>query len=354
MADESSGQKTEKPTPRRLQKAREEGQVAKSQDLNSAFTLLASFFVLYVVFGSMIQSLTGKMTSFLSLDALPHITKDHSFGILRELFIYMFRLVTPVMMASAIIGVFINFVQVGPRFIPKLIQPKFNKLNPVEGAKRLFSLKSVIELIKSVAKAVVIAILTYSQIKGSWPHLITLTEQGVEPALLFIADLIFRIAVSIIIFLVILGIADYIYQRWEFMKNLRMTKQEVKEERKEVEGDPQIKSARRQRQREMSMNRMISAVEEADVVITNPTHIAVALKFDIETMEAPLLVAKGEGYMAQKIKDVAKEFEIEIVENKPLARSLNATTEIGEEIPADLYQAVAEILAYIFKKEGKM
>ncbi len=349
MPDNSSGQKTEKPTPKKLEKAKEEGQVAKSQELNSAFTLFASFFILYALFGSILQSLSGKMTFFLSLNGIPDITLDNSYTILLDAFIYIIRLVAPVMLAAAIIGIFINFVQVGPRFAPKLITPKFSKLNPVEGAKRLFSLKSIIELIKALAKASVICLLTYNQLKNSWGDLITLTNQGLEPALLLVGDLLFRIAVKIIIFLAILGIIDYIYQRWEFMRNLKMSKQEVKDEHKQMEGDPQIKGQRRQKQRQMSMNRMINSVQEADVIITNPTHIAIALKFDIDTMETPVVIAKGEGYIAQKIKEVAREFEIEIIENKPLARALNATTEIGDDIPTDLFQAVAEVLAYIYR-----
>jgi len=349
MPDNSRGQKTERPTPRRLQKAREEGQVARSQELNSAFTLLGGFLVLYFFFGNLLQSLSGKMYSFITLSEAADITKDDSLVLIVDNFYYIINLIMPVMVATAVMGILISLLQVGPRFTPKLIQPKFSKLNPIEGAKRLFSLKSVIELIKSLAKALVIGFLTYSQIKKAWPHLVTLTGQGIEPGLLFIANLLLRIIISILVFLIILGIADYIYQRWEFMRNLMMSKQEIKEEYKEYEGDPQIKSRRRQRQRELSMNRMIKAVEEADVVITNPTHIAVALKFDINTMDTPLVVAKGEGFIARKIKEVAEEYGIEIVENKPLARALNETTEIGQEIPPDLYQAVAEVLAYIYR-----
>lgn len=353
MADNPGGQKTEKPTPKRLEKAREEGQAARSQELNAAFTLLASFLALYAITGKIISSLSNKMTDFLSLRALPDITVNSSYAIITDLFIYVFRLIAPVMLASAVIGVIISFIQVGPRFTPKLIRPKFSRINPIEGAKRLFSLKSLIELFKSLIKAIVIFLLTYNQLRKSWSDLVTLTERGLEPALLFIAELIFRISINIIIFLIILGIADYIYQRWEYMRNLKMTKQEVKEEYKEMEGDPQIKGRRRQLQRQMSMNRMIKAVQDADVVITNPTHIAVALKFDIDTMEAPVVVAKGEGFIAEKIKEVASELKIEIVENKPLARALNSLTEIGEEIPTELYQAVAEVLAYIYQHSRK-
>lgn len=351
MPDRS--QKTEKPTPKRLEKAKEEGQAARSQDLNIAFTLMTSFLVLYSLFGSMFRSLGSKMEVFLSLGVLPDITKDSFHAIMTELFIYIFQLVSPVLLASAAIGIFISFVQVGPRFTPKLIKPQISRINPIEGAKRLFSLKVLIELFKSLAKAIVIFLLAYNQLRKSWHELINLNERGLEPALLYVAGLIFRIAVSIIIFLVILGIGDYIYQRWDYQQNLKMTKQEVKDEFKSMEGDPQIKGKRRQMHRRISLNRMIRAVQEADVVITNPTQIAVALKYDIDTMDAPVVVAKGEGFIAEKIKEAAREFNIEIVENKPLARALNALTEVGDEIPPELYQAVAEVLAYVYQHSGK-
>ncbi len=349
MADNSRGQKTERPTAKRLKKARDEGQVAKSQELSSAFNLAGGFLILYFLFGNLVNSLRGKMYSFLTLAEMSEITRDNSLELILGTYIYIIQLVIPIMLITGVVGLFVNLIQVGPRFIPKLILPKLSKLNPIEGAKRLFSLKSVIELVKSLAKAIIIGFLTYSQFKKAWPDLVTLTGQGIEPGLLFIANLLVRTITSILIFLIILGIFDYIYQRWEFIRNLRMSKQEVKDEYKEYEGDPQIKSHRRRKQRELSMNRMIKAVEEADVVITNPTHIAVALQFDIQSMEAPLVVAKGEGFIARKIKEVAVEYGVEIVENKPLARALNAVAEIGQEIPPDLYQAVAEVLAYIYR-----
>lgn len=354
MAENSSGQKTEQPTPRRLEKAREEGQVAKSQELNSAFTLLGSFLALYLLFTNMIKSLFDRMAGYLSMSQVPELTSGSALVLITDGFYYIMKLVGPVMIAAAAVGALISFLQTGPLFTLKAVQPKFSRINPLEGAKRLFSLRSVTELIKSLAKAVAIGYLTYRQIKGAWPHLISLTGQGIEPALIFAGSLIFRVGVSIIIFLVVLGVADYIYQRWDWKKNLMMSKYEVKQEYKESEGDPQIKQRRRQLQRQMSMNRMIKEVESADVVITNPTHIAVALKFDMETMEVPLVVAKGEGFIAEKIREKARESGVEIVENKPLARLLNKTAEIGEEIPQDLYQAVAEILAYVYRKNKKL
>jgi len=353
MPEESTGQKTEQPTPRRLQKAREEGQIARSQELNSAFTLLGAFLALAIFLNRILVSLGDKMYSFITLDQPLNFTAEDVLALMVDNFYFIINLVLPVMLVTASVGLLISFIQVGPRFIPKLLLPKLSKLNPIEGLKRIFSLKSVIELIKSVAKALVIGIIAYLQFKGAWPQLISLSEQGFEPGLLFIVNLLLRIIISIIIFLIVLGIGDYIYQRWEHKRNLMMTKQEVKEEYKEYEGDPQIKSRRRQKQRELSMNRMIKAVEEADVVITNPTQIAVALKFDIEIMETPLVVAKGEGFIAQKIRETAEKHGIEIVENRPLARALNAAVEIGDEIPSELYQAVAEVLAYIYRKQNR-
>ncbi len=354
MADNNSaGEKTEKPTPKRLQKAREEGQVAKSQELNTAFTLLASFMMFYFIFGSFLESLGERMTLSLSLEGIPEFTPNTAYTVLMENFYFIARLVAPVMLASAVVGALISFLQAGPLFTPKVIRPQLKKINPIEGMKRLVSLKSIVELVKSLAKVAVIAILTYFQLRKAWPNLLILSHQGIEPALLFIGKLIFRVALNVLIFMVFLGVSDYIYQRWDFMKNLRMTKQEIKEERKEYEGDPQIKSKRRQKQLKMSLNRMIKAMEEADVVITNPTHIAVALKFDIDTMEAPLVLAKGEGFIAEKIREKARELEIEVVENKPLARAINESTEIGDEIPVELYQAVAEVLAFVYRSSNK-
>ncbi|ACL70419.1 flagellar biosynthesis protein FlhB [Halothermothrix orenii] len=349
MPVNQSGEKTEKPTPRRLRKARQQGQVAKSQELSSAFTLMGGFLVLFFIIKNIIYSLTNRMSYFLSLEAYNKINDVNSLYILIDSFYFIARLISPVLLASAIIGLVVNFLQVGPLFVPDLIKPDLKKINPISGFKRLFSLKSVVELIKSLFKIAIVAILAYLQLKNSWQTLINLSRQGITEAVAYLGHLIFKVAITIIICLVVLGIADYIYQKWEYIRNLKMTKQEVKEEHKEIEGDPRIKSKRREKQREMTLNRMIKAMEEADVVITNPTHIAVALKYDINSMEAPVVVAKGEGFIAKKIKEKARELKIEIVENKPLARALNATTEIGEEIPVDLYQAVAEVLAFLYK-----
>ena len=353
MADNSTGQKTEEPTPKRKREAREKGQVAKSQELNQAFTLLASFSMLYILFSGMMDSLTMEVTSYLDFDTVVNLDIASSYNILMEAIFYVASLVVPVMLASAIMGIVINFSQVGPLFTGESLKPKLDSLNIIKGFGKLFSIKSLVEMVKSVLKIIIIAVIAYIYLRNSITDLITMTEQGLYPALMLIGNLIFKAAVAITIFLVGVGVFDFIYQKWEHKRNLKMTKYEVKQERKEMEGDPQLKQKRKEKQRQMSVNRMMSEVENADVVITNPTHIAVALEFDIKDMDAPKVIAKGEGYVALKIKEKAKELDIEIVENKPLARSLNKMCEIDDFIPEELFEAVAEILAYVYKKENR-
>ena len=353
MADNSTGQKTEEPTPKRKREAREKGQVAKSQELNQAFTLLASFSMLYILFSGMMDSLTMEVTSYLDFDTVVNLDIASSYNILMEAIFYVASLVVPVMLASAIMGIVINFSQVGPLFTGESLKPKLDSLNIIKGFGKLFSIKSLVEMVKSVLKIIIIAVIAYIYLRNSITDLITMTEQGLYPALMLIGNLIFKAAVAITIFLVGVGVFDFIYQKWEHKRNLKMTKYEVKQERKEMEGDPQLKQKRKEKQRQMSVNRMMSEVENADVVITNPTHIAVALEFDIKEMDAPKVLAKGEGYVALKIKEKAKELDIEIVENKPLARSLNKMCEIDDFIPEELFEAVAEILAYVYKKENR-
>ena len=353
MPGGSSGERTEKPTPRRLQKAREEGQVARSQELANAFTLLASFLTLSFLFERIMDAMARQMRASFTMRSIPELTIESAFTLLMGRLFYIASLLAPLLLATAVVGLMIGFLQAGFLFVPKLVLPKLNRINPISGFKRLFSMRSLLELGKSVAKIIIIALLSYNQLKSSWPLLLTTIQQGLEPALLLIVKIIFRVAVNIIIFFVVLGVADFAYQKYDHMKNLRMTKYEVKQEYKEQEGDPQIKSRRRQKQLQMSLNRMIKALQEADVVITNPTHVAVALKYDIDTMEAPVVVAKGEGYMALRIIEKAREFGIEIVQTPPLARALNSSTEIGQEIPVELYQAVAEVLAFVYRSSRR-
>ena len=351
--DDGPGEKTEDPTPKRKEEAREKGQVAKSKELSGSFVLMGSFLVLYITFSNIISYMQDAMRSYFVMHEIPAVNIPNSFNMMMEGFFEIGRMVAPVMLAGAIIGGIINFVQIGPLITGEPLVPKLSNINPIEGFKKIFSLKSVVELFKSLAKLAIIVSLSFFPLKNHWQEIINVSNRGLDAGVLFFGNLIFQIAIRIAVFLIIVGVFDFAYQLWDHKQNLKMSKYEVKQERKEREGDPLIKQQRKQKQQEMSMNRMMTEMEEADVVITNPTHIAVALKYDLEEMEAPVVLAKGEGYVAEKIKEKAKELEIEIVENKPIARSLNEMTEIGDEIPVDLYQAVAEILAFVFKNNNK-
>lgn len=345
MADQ---QRTEKATPRRRKKAREEGRVAKSSELTTAVTFFMSFIFLYLtaVFG--FNRLTNFMHESLKRAGSFRITP----GNLQELVIvnlsFWLRLVIPLMMVLGVVGFTVEFLQTGAVFSSKRIKPDLSRLNPVKGFRQLFSLRSLVLLVKALIKATAIFVISYLITRGYISRFLLLGDMGIREGVSFLGDFLFRMGMTCAIVLLFLGIGDYIYQRWDYERNLRMTKQEVREEYKEIEGDPLIRQKRRERQRALTMNRMIQALPDADVVITNPTHVAVALKYDLETMEVPVVVAKGEGYIARKIKEKAEELGIEIVENPSLARALLDNCEVGDEIPPDLYQAVAEVLAFVY------
>ena len=233
------------------------------------------------------------------------------------------------------------------------MKPKFSKMNPIQGFKKILSKDSIFELIKSLAKIVLICIIAYNNIKDYADELFILYEISLNQAVALVGEVIIDTGLKISIAYLVLGIVDYAYNKHKFNEDMKMTKQEVKDEYKNTEGDPQIKGRQRQRMREASQRRMMQDVPKADVVITNPTHLAVALKYDAGQAKAPVVLAKGEDYLAQKIKEKARECHIEIVENKPLARMLYANVDIGAEIPPELYQAVAEVLAMVYNLKNK-
>lgn len=350
MADDGTGEKTEEPTSKRKDEAREEGNVAKSQEIGQAFTLLASFMFLYFLMQQIFFGVLNNIKYYFSDLIIKPLTIDMSFNILYESFSSVVEIVFPIMLASAAAGILANFLQIGALFTTDPLIPDLKKIDPIKGAKNLFSLKSFVEFLKSLFKLAVIAVIAYNFLMNNLDIFEKSLNQGLNESLMAVAALISKMAFAIIAALIILGVLDLLYQRWQHNKDLKMSKYEVKQERKEMEGDPMIKQQRKQKQREMSMNRMMSAVEDADVVVTNPTHIAVGLEYDMDEMDAPVVTAKGEDFIAQKIKEKAREAEVKIIENKPLARSLNKTTEIGDQVPVELYQAVAEILAEIFQE----
>ena len=247
----------------------------------------------------------------------------------------------------------ISVIQVGWKVTGKPLQPKFDKFNPINGFKRIFSKDSIFELVKSILKIFVIVYVAYTSIRGHAQDIFILYEIPLMQAIMLCGTVIINAGLKISLVYLVIGLADFIYQKYRFNEDMKMTKQEVKDEFKNTEGNPEIKGRQRQRMREASRRRMMQDVPKADVVITNPTHFAVAIKYDAETSKAPVVLAKGEDYLAQKIKEAAREHHIEIVENKPLARMLYANVDIGQEIPPELYQAVAEILAMVYNMREK-
>ena len=234
------------------------------------------------------------------------------------------------------------------------LKPKFDKFNPVNGIKRIFNVKTIAELIKQIVVLAVCVIVTYNKLKSKIGMLFNLYDITLQQAVVAMGDLIIDLGITISVIYLIIGVADYIFEKWKFKDDMKMTKQELKDEWKDTEGSPEVKNKQRRRMQEASRRRMMQAVPEADVVITNPTHFAVALKYEPDSGKAPVVVAKGEDYLAQKIKEKARECDVEIVENKPLARMLYYNVDLGTEIPQELYQAVAEVLAFVWKLKHKI
>lgn len=352
MAD-STQEKTEQATPRKLQKAREEGQVARSMELNSVVIVSLGVVSIYLLGPLLFGNLAIMMRQTLS--QAPKFVIDS--GNIQSLFtsqLWGFTVVLgPILLVLAVISYLINVVQVGPLFSAKALQFKSDRFNLVKGFQRLISKRSLIELIRDVIKTIVIAIVAYKTIAGWVPTLLQSADLSVGECAHILGRLSLILAVKISVVLLVLALFDFAFQRYDMASNLKMTRQEIREEYKDMEGSPQIKSRIRQIQRDVARQRMMAEIPKADVVITNPTHLAVALKYDAATMPAPLVVAKGQRLIAEKIKEIAREHDIPIVENKPLAQSLFKLVEAGAYIPATLYRAVAEVLAYIYRLREK-
>lgn len=357
--DGPGGEKTEPATTKKLDDARKEGNVAKSKDIVSAVALLTSFVVLKVTIGNIGTGLMGIYTlayNRIALFANPgsdEINYNSVVSIAKDMAIEGFKLVIPIFALMFIIAFVGDLVQVKWKITAKPLQPKASKINPLKGFKRIFSMQSVVNFAKSLALVTIISFMVFQTIKTKRGVLFNLYEISLPEALGVIGNLVFSIAIKICAVYLIVGVADFTYQKIKFKNDMMMTKQEVKDEFKDAEGDPKIKGQIKQRMRQASMRRMMQDLPNADVVITNPTHFAVALKYESGKNEAPVVLAKGEDYLAQKIKEKARENNIEIVENKPLARALYANVDVGQEIPEELYQAVAEVLAYVYGLKNK-
>lgn len=273
-------------------------------------------------------------------------------GLIASVTLKSLLIMLPFMAFGFVVTLLVSIVQVGWKVSTKPMKPELSKLNPLNGFKRIFSKDSLFELVKSILKIVIIIYIAYTSIKDNANDLFALYDLGLNQAVALVGTLIINTGIKISIVYLVIGLADFIYQKHKFNEDMKMTKQEVKDEYKNTEGDPQIKGRQRRKMQEVSQKRMMQDVPKADVVITNPTHFAVALKYEAKVSSAPVVLAKGEDYLAQKIKEVARENKIEIVENKPLARMLYHNVDVGAEIPPELYQAVAEVLAAVYKAKN--
>lgn len=351
----AEGDKTEKATPKKRQEARKRGQVLQSREISSAIVLIFTFFGLKL-FGGYIY---GEIASYIKRTIVEYSKVEDiaSQNFLPNMFIdaitVLLKTTAPIFGLAILSGLFVSYAQVGFLFTLETLGVKFSRINPINGFKRIFSMHGIVELVKSIIKIVVIGAVTYFYLKGEESSILNLIDLDVMNVAVYISATSINIAVRICVVLIILGILDYGYQWWEYEKSLKMTKHDVKEEYKQTEGNPEIKGKIKQRQRQISMRRMLHEVPKADVVITNPTHYAVAVKYDPDVSDAPRVVAKGQDFIALRIKDVAKENEIQIVENKPLARSLYESVDVGQGIPPELYQAVAEVIAFVYSLKGK-
>lgn len=352
--DGPGGEKTEPATAKKLREAREDGKVSKSKELTAAFDLIVLFLVLKI-FISMVG--TGFLEVFyyvyrLIPDFIDMNAADISSQAVMSFFapinIELLKIVAPFFAFGFAVTVLVNILQVGWKVTAKPMKPKLDRFNPVNGFKRIISKDSVFELFKSILKIGLIIYVAYASIKDQADDIFLLYDIPLNQAIALCGDIIINTGLKIGLVYLVVGIADFIYQKYRFNEEMKMTKQEVKDEYKNTEGNPEIKGRQRQRMREASRRRMMQDVPKADVVITNPTHLAVAIKYEPEVHRAPVVLAKGEDYLAQKIRESARENNIEIVENKPLARMLYANVDIGSEIPPELYQAVAEVLAMVY------
>ena len=348
-----AGEKTEKATPRKLQDARKKGQVAKSQELPSALILLLVVLLLWMFGKLFASSLLGIFRHSFSEYMLWDLSMESVDLIFKQLSWEAFKLTIPVFLIAVVAGIFSNFIQIGFLFTTEPLNMKLEKLNPIEGAKRILSMRSLVELVKSILKILITSSVAFTILWGAKGEFLTLSDKGIPQVAGFLGATILKLGLSIALLLVVLAILDFMYQKYEHAKQLRMSKQDIKEEYKKTEGDPLIKRKIKEKQRQMSMSRMMNEVMKADVVITNPTHFAVAIAYRAGEMDAPTVIAKGKDFVALKIKDKAKETGIVTMENKPLARALYASTEIGDQVPEELYKAVAEVLAYVYRLKGR-
>jgi len=349
MPDDTAGEKILPPSPRKLQRAREEGNVARSSDLSATAGLLVGLLAMVMLAPLMFNELLNATAYYfgnaswftVDITTIQWLTMTTAY--------FMGFATVPFMAVMLITGILINILQVGPLFAGKALQPKFSRINPIAGIKRLFSLRALVELIKSILKTTIILVIVYFTMRNQWEAFIVLMELTPQAILRVVSELVVDIWWRVALAMLALAGLDLAYQRWQFMQDQRMTRRESSDEAKELEGDPRIKQRVRQLQRQMATQRMLAEVPEAEVIVTNPTHYAVALRYDEDNMDAPVVVAKGARLVAERIRDIAIENNVPIVQRPDLARTLYSTAEVGDTIPESMFRAVAEVLAYVYQ-----
>ena len=345
--------KTEKATPKKRRDQRKEGNVLQSKEIVTAVSVLGIFSVVRLLAGFMMKNLLSFTERIYEQSGTYEVTADNFMKLIVDMITVVVIVVGPVCAVAMVLGIIPTLAQTKGLFTMKALKPKFSRLNPLEGIKRMFSLQSIAGIVKGLIEVIAIAALVYNEIQSKLPTILSLMDCGVMQGIAYAALSIYDLVMTICIVLVFVAAADFLFQWWQFEKKLKMSKQEVKDEFKQMEGDPQIKSKIKQRQQEMARNRMMQEVPTADVVIRNPTHYAVALRYDQDKNRAPQVVAKGKDYLALKIVKIAEENHVYLMENPPLARALYAQVDLGREIPYELYDAVAEVLTVVYRETHK-
>jgi len=350
MADQD---KTQTASPKKREDARKKGQVGRSVEVNSVLNLLVVFIVLKLFGGGILLAMQKTSAYFWGNLFKIDITPDSIVPIMSKIFLDIVIMLLPVFASAFLVAILSNVIQVGFHMTPDPLKPNFNAINPTTGFKRIFSKRTMVELLKAFIKIGIIGYLAYSSVKKIINDIFLTPLMDIDNYFIFVSTAVYKLAMKIILTFIVFALIDYLYQKWEFEESIKMTKQEVKDELRQLDGDPMIKARIRGIQREMARRRMISEIPNADVVITNPTHVAVALRYKEKVDAAPKIVAKGKNLIAEKIKQIAREKGIPVIENPPLARTL-AKLEVGWEIPPEFFQTVAGILAYVYQLKGKI
>lgn len=348
-----SSDKTEQPTAKKKKDERKKGNIAKSREISNAFTLIAAVLCIYIMTNKTIKNLKEFIVNYLAIDFSINLTnKTYNQLFINGLFTFM-KIFLPMGLIILSFGVISNIIQSGFIFSKESLKPKFSKLNPVNGFKNMFSQKAFVTFFKNTVLLILLSYIGYTFVKKNYFEILKIGDIYFPYLIYSIFETVKKLLNIAIMIAVVIGVSDFIYQIYSYKKEMKMTKQEVKEEYKQAEGNPQIKSQIKQKQRQLSSQRMIQNAKDATVIITNPTHISIAIRYDRDTDSAPIVIAKGADILAQKIREIAKENNIPIVENKPLARMIYKEVDIEQEIPAAMYQAIAEVLVAVYKIKNR-